>query len=68
MKYNINKLARMYVEYLSNNDFDVIFGKEQTSNISTYNEYEYKKLMAQFDKLYHHTDSLNITEQFIKGD
>lgn len=68
MKYTVKKLAMMYNEYLTHSDFDLKISKSQTFNISTYNEYEYKKLMAQFDKLYDHADTLELTEKFLKGD
>ena len=68
MEYSIKHLARMYCEYLSNTDFDVNLDVSQPCNLSTYNEYEYLKLIKQYDQLYQHTDSLNITEQFLKGE
>jgi len=68
MKYSIKKLAQMYIKHLSNQDFDVETPKAQDIDISTYNEYEYKKLMQQFDQLYERVDSVELTENFLKGD
>lgn len=68
MEYNINHLARMYCEYLSTIDFDVNLDVSQPSDLSTYNEYEYEKLMQRYERLYQHTDSLMLTEEFLKGD
>ena len=68
MEYNINLLARMYCQYLSVVDYNVNLDVSQPSDLSTYNEYEYQKLMHNYERLYHHTDSLMLTEQFLKGD
>ena len=68
MDYNIKKLARMYFEYLSDNDFDVNIDVSQPCDLSTYNEYEYQKLIQQYERLYMHTDSFDITERFLKGE
>lgn len=68
MEYNINQLARMYCEYLSIIDFNVNLDVSQPSDLSTYNEYEYEKLMQRYDRLYQHTDSFMLTEEFLKGD
>ena len=68
MEYNIKKLARMYFEYLSLNDFDVNLDVSQPCDLSTYNEYEYQKLIQHYEKLYMHTDSFDVTEQFLKGE
>ena len=68
MEYNINLLARMYCQYLSGTDFDVNLDVSQPCDLSTYNEYEYQKLMQHYERLYQHADSLMLTEQFLKGD
>ena len=68
MEYNIKKLARMYFEYLSLNDFDVNLDVSQPCDLSTYNEYEYQKLIQHYEQLYMHTDSFDVTEQFLKGE
>lgn len=68
MEYNINQLATKYCEYLSTIDFDVNLDVAQPSDLSTYNEYEYAKLMQRYERLYQHTDSVMLTEQFLKGD
>jgi len=68
MDYNIKKLARMYFEYLSLSDFDVNLDVSQPCDLSTYNEYEYQKLIQHYEKLYMHTDSFDVTEQFLKGE
>lgn len=67
MKYSIKQLARMYVEYLNQTEFDVT-APAQSFDHSTYNEYTYQKLIKQFDMLYNHTDSVELTEEFLKGD
>ena len=67
MRYSIKQLERMYVESLSKQNFDVKI-PSQTFDTSTYNDYTYQRLMKQFETLYSHTDSCNISEQFLKGD
>lgn len=67
MQYSIKKLAKMYVEDLSQKQFDVTI-PSQTFDPSTYNEYTYQKLMRQYDMLYNHTSSLKLTEEFLKGE
>ena len=67
MKYNIKQLAKMYVEDLTQREFDVAT-PAQTFDPSTYNEYTYQQLMKQFDKLYYHIDSVELTEKFLKGE
>lgn len=68
MKYSINKLAKMYNEFLSQADIEVDLNISQPIDISTYNEYRYKKMMKNFDVLYNHTESIDTTEHFLKGD
>lgn len=68
MEYNIKHLARMYCEYLSCMDFDVNLDVSQPCDLSTYNEYEYQKLMQHYERLYQHCDSLASYEQFLKGE
>lgn len=68
MKYSVDKLVKMYNEYLTDNDFEVKLDISQPFDISTYNEYTYQKLMKQFDLLYNHTESTKLTEQFLKGE
>ena len=68
MKYSTKTLARMYQEYLTNNEFEVDIDVSQPFNIDTYNEYTYLKLMRQYEQMYEHTDTLSLTEQFLKGD
>lgn len=67
MKYNVKQLAKMYSEELSKINFE-INSPSQTFDPSTYNEYTYQKLMQQFDLLYNHTSSLDLTERFLKGE
>lgn len=67
MKYNIKQLTKMYMEDLNQRQFDVT-SPSQTFDPSTYNEYTYQKLMKQFELLYNHTSSLELTEEFLKGD
>ncbi|MBQ8522523.1 MAG: hypothetical protein IJ458_02525 [Clostridia bacterium] len=67
MKYNVKQLAKMYVENLSEQHFDVV-NPSQSFDPSTYNEYTYQKLMKQFELLYNHTSSINLTEEFLKGE
>ena len=67
MEYNIDQLVLMYVENLSEINIDVV-APSQTFNTSTYNEYTYQKLMKQFDMLYNHTNSIELTEAFLKGE
>ena len=68
MKYNVKYLAKAYNEHLNASSFDVKIPKAQPFDISTYNEYKYKKMMSYFNKLYNYTDSLNQTEKFLKGE
>lgn len=68
MKYSVNKLAKMYSDFLSEREIEIELDISQPFDVSTYNEYTYKKLIKQFDKLYKHTDSTMLTEQFLKGD
>ena len=68
MEYNIKTLAQMYEDYLTHNDFNISFKMSQSVNFTTYNEYQYIQLMKNFDRLYYHLDSLDITEKFLKGD
>ena len=67
MKYNINLLASKYIEYLRQNNFDIVL-PSQTFDPSTYNEYTYQKLIRQYELLYQYGDSLELTEQFLKGE
>jgi len=67
MKYSIKQLARMYVEYLNQTEFDVT-APAQSFDHSTYNEYTYQKLIRQYEALYNHTNSLELTERFLKGE
>ena len=67
MKYSINELAKQYIHYLSEYSFDVN-SPAQSFDYSTYNEYTYEKLMQQYDLLYEHADSVELTEDFLKGD
>ena len=67
MKYSIKQLARMYVEDLSQKQLEVNT-TAQTFDPSTYNEYIYHELMIHFDKLYNHTDSVELSEEFLKGE
>lgn len=68
MKYNVTKLAKMYNEFLSQKEFEVNLNFSQPFDISTYNEYTYQKLMKQFELLYNQTDSVKLTEEFLKGE
>ena len=68
MKYSVKLLAQAYTNDISEIEVDLNTPITQSFDISTYNEYTYKKLILQFDRLYRHTDSLPISEQFLKGD
>lgn len=68
MKYSVKQLAKAYDEFLKSTEIDVVMPKSQPFNISTYNEYKYKKLIKNFDLLYNHTDSLTLSEKFLKGE
>lgn len=68
MKYDVKQLAKMYVEYLTISNFDTQLPQAQLCDINSYNEYSYQKIMQQFELLYNHTSSIDITEQFLKGD
>ena len=68
MKYSVKQLAKNYVEFLNENKFEVKIPSAQSCNINSYNEYSYQKLMQQYELLYNHTDSLDLTEKFLKGD
>ena len=68
MKYSVKKLAKMYNEFLTEKEIEIDLDISQPFDINTYNEYTYQKLIKHFDTLYQHTDSVNITEQFLKGE
>ena len=68
MKYSVKQLAKNYVEFLNENKFEVKIPSSQSCDINSYNEYSYQKLMQQYELLYNHTDSLDLTERFLKGD
>ena len=68
MKYSIKQLAQAYTKDINEITIDLNTPITQSFDISTYNEYTYKKLILQFDRLYMHTDSLSVSEQFLKGE
>ncbi|MBQ7798397.1 MAG: hypothetical protein IJ371_04670 [Clostridia bacterium] len=68
MKYSVKQLAKMYNEVLSQRQIEIDLDVSQPFDINTYNEYTYQKLIRQFDRLYQHTDSVKLTEKFLKGD
>ena len=68
MKYRIKQLAQAYTENINEIAIDLTTPITQSFDISTYNEYTYKKLILQFDKLYMYTDSISTSEKFLKGD
>lgn len=68
MKYSVKQLAKAYTNDINEIAIDLSIPITQSFDVSTYNEYTYKKLMLQFDRLYKHTDCVYITEQFLKGD
>lgn len=68
MKYSVKQLAQAYTKDITEIEIDLIKPITQSFDVSTYNEYTYKKLMLQFDRLYMHTDSLSTIEHFLKGD
>ena len=68
MKYSVKTLAHEYEKWLLDKDFDVKKLPSQNFTPSTYNEYEYLRLIKHFDKLYSLIDSIELTEQFIKGE
>ena len=67
MKYSVKHLAKMYEDYLLEKQFDVTM-PNANFDISAYNDYRYRKMMTNFDKLYHYSDTIHLTEQFLKGD
>ena len=68
MKYSVKLLAENYCDYLSRHDFNLAFDMSHTSDLATYNEYEYITMMKVFDQLYFDIDSISLTEEFLKGD
>ena len=68
MKYTIKQLAKEYNKHLNIINVDVKLPQAQPFDISTYNEYNYQKLMQYCNKLYYYTDSFKQTENFLKGD
>lgn len=68
MKYSVKKLAKMYNEFLAEKEIEINLDISQPLDVNTYNEYTYQKLIKHFDSLYQYTDSINITEQFLKGE
>ena len=68
MKYSVKQLAQAYTNDINEITIDLSIPITQSFDISTYNEYEYKSLIRHFDYMYDHTDSLELTEHFLKGD
>ncbi len=68
MLYNINKLASKYAEHLIESDYDVNMDISQPLDVETYNDYMYLQTMKEFDTLFNCSDTIDITEKFIKGD
>lgn len=68
MEYNIRKLAEEYIKYIEKYERDITTHHSTYHDYSTYNEYKYRKMMQEYDNLYKHTDSTNLTERFLKGD
>ena len=53
MKYSVKLLAQAYTNDISEIEVDLNTPITQSFDISTYNEYTYKKLILQFDRLLH---------------
>lgn len=68
MKYNVKTLAIEYEKWVADTNFDVKRPSSQIEEYSTYNEYSYRKIMQDFDRLYGFADSTEITEKFLKGE
>lgn len=68
MKYSVKNLAKEYEKQLQTMDMDVVKPSSQITDYSTYNEYNYKKIMKEFDTIYGYADSFEITEKFLKGE
>jgi hypothetical protein len=70
MKYSVKFLAKAYERHLTEQDFDVDIHSNKSHPVDpqTYNDYTYQQLMKQYDRLYNHVDSIEITECFLKGE
>lgn len=68
MEYTVKELAEQYIKYLEGIDFNVKKSPTPLFDISAYNEYKYYKMLLNYEKLYAQTDSIELTEQFLKGD
>lgn len=68
MEYKVKELAQKYIQYLEDVEFEVNFKPSTYHNYSAYNEYRYRKMMKEYDKVFDHCDSIEITEHFLKGD
>ena len=68
MKYSVKNLAKEYEKQLKTVDIEVTKPSSQIIDYSTYNEYNYRKIMKEFDTIYGYADSFDITEKFLKGE
>lgn len=68
MKYSVKTLATEYEKQLASIDFNVKRPASHIEEYSTYNEYSYRKIMRDFDRIYGFADSVEITEKFLKGE
>lgn len=68
MEYTIKHLTEEYVKYLKDIKFDIKTHPFPTFETTTYNDYIYEKLMKEYENIYKFSDSLDITERFLKGE
>jgi endonuclease IV len=68
MKYSVKELANKYIDFLAKTEIEVSLDISHRFDKDAYNDYNYKKMIAQFEQLYNHIDSVSLTEEFLKGD
>ena len=68
MEYSVKELAVKYIDFLAKNEIEVSLDISHRFDTDAYNDYNYKKMIVQFEQLYNHLDSISLTEEFLKGD
>ena len=68
MEYTIKDLAEEYIKYLNTTEINVNLPPLPTFETTTYNDYIYQKLMKEYESIYQFSDSMDITENFLKGE
>ena len=68
MNYTIKDLSEEYIKYLNTLEMDLKLRPLPTFETTRYNDYVYEKLMQEYENIYKFSDSLDITENFLKGE